>query len=118
MYSNPVNSLDNCSQPGPVKKNCSNLGQSRTSYSGGQKKDVCCYKKAGHYSRDCQLPKWKRKDQGSELTMKTVKRMAQEWIAQNNKKRKNTGPALTVDMVKRMAQEMIVEYNKKTKDFH
>ena len=103
-----------------MRRNCPNLGQSRTSYIGGQKKDFCCYNcnKAGHYSRDSQLPKRTRKDQESGFTLETVKRMAQEWIVQYNKKRKDTGPALTVNTVKRMAQEMIAEYNKRTTVFH
>ena len=78
-YSNyTVNLLGHCwecNQPGHVRIKCPDLGQSRTSYMGGQDQDVDVH---------CLLPKRTRKEQRSKVFEEDAERIFWEVIKENN----------------------------------
>ena len=66
--------------------NKTNQTQTRTSYSGEQKREFSCYNcdKRGHMARDCRLPK---KNRGTTAPMsREIKKICQEMMVQGNKK--------------------------------
>ena len=67
------------------------LGQSRTSYRGGQDEDIRCYNcnKYGRCSRDCRLPNRTRKDQEPVLTEDEIRKLCKKVITENMKPREN-----------------------------
>ena len=84
---NPLGHCWECNQPGHVRIKYPDLGQSRTTYRGGQDEDFHCYncKKYEHCSRDCRLSNRMRKDQEPVLTEDEFREICKKVMTENMK---------------------------------